>query len=414
MDIERKDRQRKIRRIRLAQIISAIAVAVIGSAVAFQKQVPYVDGEDLSFSTVSEGQFGRHVQASGVLVPEATWTVVSDRQGRVQKILSSPGSQVEETDVLLELSNPDLEEQLQLATIDVARARSEHAVLIAQLGRDVQQAAADSRRAAVRAQQQTLKVNALQTLFGKGAVSDIELDSARLELELLIQEEREARAWSEAVMDLQQARLAAKDSEILSLEKRRNAAARYVHSLSIPAGLSGTLDSLSVAEGEIVAENTAVATVSSTDEFKAVVRVSQSQAQYVRAGQETSVDILGQQVRGTVASVGSAVTGGAIDVEVTLVGDLPHGTRSDLSVSAKVEVSPQSQRVFVERPQGVQENEREAVFVLDGDALHRREVDFGYASGGRIEIVAGLRPGDRIVASSRKALMDVETLEVHR
>src|SRR5689334_19703303 len=112
MDIARPDQSRKRRRRRL--LLGATAVAVIGLITVglskLQPAAPSVEKGSIWVDTVKRGQMLRQVRGNGTLVPEDIRWIPTVNAGRVERILVLPGAPVQSNTVLVELSNPAVEQ----------------------------------------------------------------------------------------------------------------------------------------------------------------------------------------------------------------------------------------------------------------------------------------------------------------
>ena|SRR5438309_7921167 len=92
-----------------AAVVVALVLATFGLA-RLQPAVPRVEKASLYFGTVQRGEMVRQVRGNGTLVPEQIQFVQSETDGRVERILVQPGAMVTADTVLMELSNPELEQ----------------------------------------------------------------------------------------------------------------------------------------------------------------------------------------------------------------------------------------------------------------------------------------------------------------
>jgi HlyD family secretion protein len=153
--------------------------------------------------------------------------------------------------------------------------------------------------------------------------------------------------------------------------------------------------------GQQVVPGSTLARVADPTRLKAEIRIAETQAKDVQAGQVASIDTRNGIVPGVVARVDPAVVNGTVLVDVTLTGDLPRGARPDLSVDGTVELERLDKVVYVGRPAFGQERSTVGIFRLspDGSEASRVPVQLGRSSVNTIEIVQGLTPGDRVILS---------------
>jgi HlyD family secretion protein len=118
------------------------------------------------------------------------------------------------------------------------------------------------------------------------------------------------------------------------------------------------------------------------------------------------VDTHNGTIPGKVSRIDPAAVSGTVLVDVALLGTLPPGARPDLSVDGTVEIERLNDVIFVGRPASAQPGAAGTVFRLDADgkiATHVK-VKFGRASVNTIEVLDGLKVGDRIILSDMSAV----------
>jgi HlyD family secretion protein len=174
-----------------------------------------------------------------------------------------------------------------------------------------------------------------------------------------------------------------------------------VTSMNVTAGEEGVLQQLDLELGQWVVPGQILARVAQPGKLKAVLRVPETQAKDIVMGQPTSVDTRNGLVAGRVSRVDPAVQNGTVTVEVALEGALPRGARADLSVDGTIEIERLQNVLSVGRPAYGQPESQVGLFVLDADGKTARRVQakLGRASVNAIEVVQGLKPGDKVIIS---------------
>jgi HlyD family secretion protein len=164
--------------------------------------------------------------------------------------------------------------------------------------------------------------------------------------------------------------------------------------------MAGQLQLISVERGQQVGPGTNLARVSDPTRLKAEIRISETQTKDLVPGQQADIDTRSGHVKGHVSRIDPASRGGTVGVDVTLDGALPPGARPDLGVDGTIELERLTNVLFVESPAFGQENSTISLFkVLPTREAIRTPVKVGRRSVQFIEVVDGLREGDRVVLS---------------
>jgi HlyD family secretion protein len=148
-----------------------------------------------------------------------------------------------------------------------------------------------------------------------------------------------------------------------------------------------------------------LAKVVQPNKLKAQLKIAETQAKDIAIGQPASIDTRNGVVPGKVSRVDPSSQNGTVTVDVALEGELPQGARPDLSVDGTVELDRLKDALYVGRPAFGQEKSLVGLFLVneDGDEATRVQVRLGKSSVNTVEIVEGLKPGDRVILSDMSA-----------
>jgi HlyD family secretion protein len=154
-------------------------------------------------------------------------------------------------------------------------------------------------------------------------------------------------------------------------------------------------------EGEWVAPGSRLAVVVQPGRLKAELRIPETQARDVTIGQIALIDTRNGIVEGRVTRIDPAVANGTVTVDIALEGELPRGTRPDLSVDGTIELERLENVLHTGRPAYAQPEGTIGMFVLEADGRHARRVSvrLGRTSVNTIEIVSGLEAGQIVILS---------------
>lgn len=407
MDVARPDLKQKKQRKRL--ILGAIAggVALLGvvGLARLEPAAPKVEAASVWTDVVKRGEMLREVRGPGTLVPKEIRWIAAETNARVERILIKPGATVQPDSVVLELSNPEVDEQLLAAQSAVAAAEADYTATRVQLENQLLDQEAMVAGTEADYEGARLQAEAEGELKRRGIVSSIQYRQSQLkadQLQTRLRIERERAAKFRQNIDAQLAASRARKEQLLNTLALRQ---RQADSLAVRAGIAGVLQQVPVEEGQQVAAGVNLARVARPDVLMAELRIPETQAKDVAMGQRVAVDTRNGVVEGRVIRIDPAVQAGTVQVDVDLVGTLPDGARPDLSVDGTIEIERLADVVYVGRPAFGQPGSTVGLFRLDPDSdLARRvPVKLGRASVSVIEIAQGLKPGDKVILSDTSA-----------
>ena len=407
MDVARPDLARKKKLRQTAYAVAAVTViALITVGVSrLEPAAPRVDRDTVYLDTVQRGPMVRQVRGTGTLVPERIRWIPAATDGAVERIVIRPGARVTPETVIVELSNPELEQTALEARLNLEAAEARYENRRVEVERDILNQRATL--ATIEAQLKTarLQADADEQLFAQGLVSSLELQQSQAAVEEYDTRFRIEQERLRMATDTVEAQLAVERSEVDRLRTLHELRRRQVEDLRVRAGMPGVLQQVPLEEGQRVTTGTNLARVGDPTVLKAELRIAETQAKDVQIGQTAEVDTRNGVIAGRVARIDPAVENGTVTVDVALAGELPRGARPDLTVDGTIELERMEDVLFVGRPVFGQEESVVSLFRLESDGSHagRTRVGLGRASVNTIEVLEGLRPGDRVVLSDMSA-----------
>ena len=403
MDIPRPNAAKeKRRRLIIIGSVSVLALAGITFFLARLKPAaPTVERSLVWIDTVKQGPMVRQVRGLGTLVPVDIRWLAARTSGRVERIVLRPGAVVQPDSLILELTNPDVEQAALNATLQLKAGEAELESLIAEVDRGLLEMEANAASVKSDYERARLQAEVNDELFKDGLVASVVLKQSKVTAEAAAARWEIEQKRLELSRRTRDAQIAPKEAEVARLRAQADLSRRDAEALHVRAGVAGVLQLLPLEVGQQVAPGSNIARVADPSKLKAEIRIAETQAKDILIGLTASIDTRTGIVAGRVSRIDPAVANGTVLVDVALTGDLPKGARPDLSVDGTVELERLDNVVYVGRPAFGQERSKVGIFRLDADdrIATRTPVELGRSSVNTIEIVAGLKPGDRVILS---------------
>jgi HlyD family secretion protein len=407
MDIARPSNVRK-KRIRQAIYAAVGLLAVVLVSVGLSRlkpAAPTVERAVVWPDTVKRGPMVRQVRGLGTLTPEDIRWIPATTQGRVEKIILRPGTAVKSNDVILELTNPTLEQQLQDATLKLQAAEAGLSNTKVQLNNDLLQTRSASAQVEADYNKAKMQYQMNQQLAKDQLVSTLVLEQSRVDAEQLAVRTEIAKDQLASKTESTRAQLAVAQSAVDQARAVLALTRQQRDELKVRAGLDGMLQLVPVEVGQQVAPGTNLARVANPSRLKAEIKIAETQAKDIQLGQKAEVDTRNGVVEGRVARIDPSVQNGTRTVDVTLTGDLPKGAVPDLSVDGTIELERLNDVTFMGRPAFGQDQSVVGLFKIqdDGVTAERVQVKLGKSSVNTIEVLSGLKVGDQVILSDMSA-----------
>jgi HlyD family secretion protein len=416
MDIPRTEvKAQKRRRQIIYGVVAVVAIAALTLGVSrLRPAAPNVERSTVWTDTVKRGPMLRQVRGLGTLIPVDIRWIPSETEARVERIVVLPGSQVKPDTVILELSNPQAEQEAVDAEWQLKAAEAEYKNTRVKLEGDLMNQQASAATVNADYNDAKRKVDTDEELAKLGVISGLSLKSSRGKAEELSTRtniEHKRIAINEKAIDSQMAVQQAKVEQLRAFAALKQ---KTLASLKVRAGIAGVLQELPVQVGQRVAPGTTLAKVAQPEHLKAELKVPETQAKDILIGQPASIDTHNGVITGSVMRIDPAVLNGTVTVDVKLEEALPKGARPDLSVDGTIDLDRLTNVLFVGRPAFGQEKSTVGMFRLDADGktASRVNVKLGRSSVNAVEILDGLREGDQVILSDMSRWDNVDRIRL--
>jgi len=418
MDVQRTGvKKRKVIRWIVTAVVGLGALGGISYAVMhLQPALPSVEAGTVWPDTVKRGPMLRQVHGLGSLVPDEVNWISAVTDGRVEKINILPGTEVRPDTIVMELSNPTLTEAMVGAEFDLKQAEAN----MADLNVTLQSTTFDKQAAAAQVtadyNDAKLAADRDQQLAKLGLIPDLDVKLSQNKAQQLDYRNELEKKRLGIISQSVEAQLAAQKVKIDQLKAVYELKKQQVDQLRVRAGVTGVLQQLGgttsaagtappLEAGQNVTAGSILAKIAQQDKLKAQVKITETEAKDIAIGQPASIDTRNGVIPGKVTRIDPSAVNGTVTVDVKLEGALPAGARPDLSVDGTIDIERLADVVYVGRPTVGQPHSTVTMFRydLDGKTATRVTVKLGRASVNTIEVLDGLKVGDRVILSDMSA-----------
>lgn len=413
MDIVRKKAKSGFKQ-KLAIIVAVVFVTLFtGYSLVFGSSATHVVNSDaLLIDSVQQGELTITVRGMGVLAPRDIRWLATNVDGKVERIHVKAGAQVKQGDLILEMSNPQLLQQLEESRWELDELEAQTLALKVTLESEVldQEAAVINEK--LNYERSSLTLNAQNTLLKQGvnAVSLIDHEAVKIEVA------QNKQRWELAIKRLEKqvenvaAQMLANQARVNRMRKSVERVEQQVQQLHVRASIDAIVQAMPMELGQQVNAGTNLARLAKRDDFIAELRIPENQIQNVVIGQPVLLDTRTSKVEGVVRRIDPAVNNGVVQVDVDIVGASPKEARPELTVEGTIQIAHLDDALFVKRPMFAKSFGDSLVYLVDStnNTAQKHTVTFGQASSNFIEIKSGLSKGQEIIVS------DVSAWDVHQ
>jgi len=385
-------------------LIAWLITRLAGAAGSFSRA-------NLTISTVERGDFVSDVEADGRVVATISPTLYARAPGIVTLDVHA-GDAIHRGQVLAVIDDPDLTSSLeqQEAAAQSQRIAWERAKLAA--SRQLTELRSAYQQARIDVSTAQRERDRSQLAYRLGAYPEL-------------QAERAEDALEKAKFALQQAKMRydsqpaqnrfdiGSSKALLDQEEERVAdLRRQVQDLTVRSPVDGRVGEVAIQDRAQVANGAALLTVVDLKALEVEVQVPESEAHELTTGMRADLEGDGQHWRGYVSGISPEVVDGSVVARLRFAGSQPEGLRQSQRIFVRVFLARLNNVLMVDRGTFAQQEGGGYVYVVRGDAAQRTPIRVGAVSLRKVQILSGLRAGDRIVTSGADAFHDVKRVRL--
>ena len=421
MDIARPDlKQKRKRRLYIWIGVAVVVLAAATFAVSKLKPAaPPVDRSTIWTDTVKRGPLVRQVRGStGQLVPreDSIELIPAQTDATVVRIRVLPGAMVTPDTVIMDLSDPQLAQQLLNAKLALKAAEADYKSLHAQLQSTLMDKKTSAAQVTADYTQDQLQAQTDKALYDLGVISGLAYSKSKNTADQLNTQHQLSQQQLDVNQNAIVVQLASAQTKIEQAEALLQLYQRQNDALHVKSTISGALASLPtpVQVGQHVSAGTSVAEVIQRDKLKAALQIAETQARDIQIGLPASIDTHNGVIPGHVTRIDPTVVNGTRTVDVSLDGPLPAGAVPQLSVDGTTDLERMTDVLYVGRPALGNENSTISLFKVDADGKNavRVSVKVGRASVNNIQVVEGLKEGDTVILSDMSRYDNVDRVRL--
>jgi HlyD family secretion protein len=421
MDIARPDLLQKKKRRFLSFVVIAFVMLAVALIFVFRLKpaAPTVDRSTIWPDTVKRGPLVRQVRGStGSLVPreDSIELIPAQTDATVVRIRVLPGAKVTPDTILMDLADPQLQQELLNAKLALKAAEADYKSLQATLESTLM----DKKTAAAQVNsdytQDQLQAQTDKALYDLGVISGLAYSKSKNIADQLTDQHQLSRQQLEVNQKAIEVQLASAQTKIDQAKALLDLYQRQAQALEVRAGISGAVAPLvtPLQVGQHVSAGTSVAEVIQLDKLKAALQIAETQARDIQIGQPASIDTHNGIIPGHVTRIDPSVVNGTRTVDVELDGPLPPGAVPQLSVDGTIDLERITDVLYVGRLALGNENSTLSLFKIDpdGKGAVRVPVKVGRASVNSIQVLEGLKEGDTVILSDMSREDNVDRIRL--
>lgn len=383
-------------------IIGAVVVVVIALVAPWASRMLSAGGSvsasRLAFATVTQGPFTRDIAAEGRVVAAVRPTLYARSPG-VVTLKVHAGDKVDKAQVMAVIDSPELTNQLaqQKSALDGMQVAWKLAKVKARTQRGQLQKAYDNAHIDAISAERDLK--RYETAYHKGAYSKAQVDHAKDKLKkakIALEHAKQDIRLSGNSLDfnIKAKKLAAQRQALLVDNLKRK-----VDDLKVRSPVEGQVGQVFVAPKASVAKDAKILTVIDLSALEVKVQVPQSFARDLGVGMTAQISGNGKTWKGAVSAISPEVVNGQVATRVRFAKAKPGHLRQNQRLSVRILLNHQDSALTVARGSFVDESGGHYAYVMHEGIAVKTPIQVGATSIDKVQILKGLKPGDKVVIS---------------
>lgn len=413
MDIQ-LEKKKGIRRKHLPYIAGGAALLALVLWIIFGNHASTlrVDARSLSIGEVKRDQFNDFVRVDGQVQPITVVQLSPEEGGIVQELVVEEGAQVHRGDVIVRLSNSNLELQILNAEAELAEKQNllrntQVAMEQDRLRNKTEKLQLDldiTRRLRTYRQQEQLyneKLIAREDFVQ--AKEDYEL--ARRKHALIVERLKQDSLYRSIQMSQMEDNLTNMRRNVLLIRERKD-------KLEVRSPIDGELGLLDVVLGQNVQPGQKIGQINDLSDYKVEALIDEHYIDRVRTGLNATFDRQGAHFALTVRKVYPEVRDGKFRTDFVFTGERPDNIRSGQTYYINLELGQPTECVMIPKGTFFQSTGGNWIFVVDrnGKRAYRRKIKIGRQNPQYYEVIEGLEPGERVIVSGYESYKNSEVL----
>lgn len=393
---------------------AALAALLVWIVLGTTANTMTVDASDITVSDVTRGKFDDYVRLNGQVLPIQVVQISPEEGGIVREKVVEEGTRVRKGDVILRLSNSNLDLQILNAEAELAEKQNllrntQVAMQQDRLNNRTEQATLDTdcdrKRRAYEQNARLYKERLISKEVYLQSREDYKL--ARRKQSLISQRLKQDSIYRHVQMAQMEDNLDNMRKNVLLVRDRKN-------KLEVRSAIDGELGLLDVELGQNIAAGQNIGQINDLSDFKVQAQIDEHYIDRVRPGLSASFSRDGKTYRLRVRKVYPEVRNGTFRTDFVFVGERPAQMRSGQTYYVELALGKSQQATLIPRGTFFQTTGGNWIFVLDksGRKAYRRNISIARQNPQYYEVTDGLEPGERVITSGYEAFKDNEVLVI--
>ena len=371
-----------------------------------------VNADTLTISEVSAGEFNDYIRVSGQVHPMTTIQLSPRESGIVEEIVIEEGTSVHAGDVIIRLSNDDLD--LEILNSEANLAEKENALrnTMIQMEQEKMQLSLNILELQTEVKRKGRALESQKRLFDDGLIGKEEYLRSEEDYTLFCKKLEVTLARAEQDSMYREVQIKQMEESLDNMRLNMQRIRRRKDNLEVKAPIDGVLGLIEVGLGESVSSGRKIGQINAEGSYKIEAQVDEHYIDRVFAGLTATFERQNETYDAVIRKVYPEVRNGKFQADFRFSGEQPANIRTGQTYYLNLQLGQPESAVLVPRGTFYQKTEGKWIYVVDHDGgkAVKREIRIGRQNPQYYEVLEGLEPGEKVITSGYDNFGDNEVL----
>ena len=392
-----------------------VVVLLVWAIVSGSRGAMRVERSQMTIAEVRSGEFNDYVRVNGQVAPIQVVQISPEEGGIVRERVVEEGAMVNVGDVILRLSNSNLDLEILNAEAELAEKQNLLRNTQVQMQQDKLTNEQDKLQLDMDTERKRRTAGQYERLYAEKLISrekyleaKEDYDLAQRKLTLVGERLRQDSIYRTVQMEQMEENLANMRRNVLLIRERKA-------KLDVRAPISGELGLLDAELGQNVPAGALIGQINDLKDYKVVANIDEHYVDRVMSGQPAEVERQEEKYGLKVRKVYPEVRDGRFRTEFIFTGKHPENLRTGQTFYVDLQLGAPTTAVMIPKGSFFQSTGGQWVFVLsaDGTKAYRRKIRIGRQNPQSYEVIEGLEAGEKVITSGYEAYGDSEELDIN-
>ncbi|MCR5453981.1 MAG: efflux RND transporter periplasmic adaptor subunit [Bacteroidales bacterium] len=386
----------------------AIAIVLVYLLATTDRNAITTSKDNFTIANVTSGEFNDYIRISGQVQPMVTIQISPLEGGVVEEIVNEEGSNLKAGDVIIRLSNENLD--LQILNSEAELAEKENILRNTMIQMEQQKLDLEQNRLRYTLDVRRTKraYDQKQKLYNENLCAKEDYIIAQEDYELACQQLELVKNRAKQDSMYRSVEIKQMNESLENMRLNMTMIRRRKENLTIKAPINGELGFLDVVRGQSIMAGTKIGQINNLESYKIEALIDEHYIDRVNAGLNATFDRNGEQFAAQIRKVYPEVRNGKFRADFKFAGAQPDNIRTGQTYYLNLQLGQSDDAVIIPKGTFFQHTGGQWIYVVDADgqSASKREIHIGRQNPKYYEIIDGLLPGEKVIISGYELFGD--------